>query len=116
MRFFWFVFFMGMVLFYFADQAAKIDTFTVAALINNLYHFLAGFIFVAWLFRSDIKNKFKAFFILLVGIFILDEIYDYFMSIKDFNFILHIYHLYLILWGAVSGLVLGKYSRNKQTL
>ena len=109
MRLFWFVFCVGWVLFYFADQAVKYESLSLEGLINNIYHFLAGFVFIAWMFRSDIKNKVKSFFILLVVILALDETYDYFRQVNDFSLIMVIYHLYLVFWGAACGFMLGRH-------
>ncbi len=117
MRLFWLTFCVGWVLFYFADQAVKYDSLTVEGLINNLYHFFAGFIFITWMFKSNIKNKFKSFIILLIVILVLDETYDYFRHVKDFGLIMLIYHLYLVFWGAASGLMISKHlTRTKNGL
>ena len=108
MRLFWLVFGTGLLVFYFVDKAVKVDSFTVETLLNNLYHFFAGFIFLTGMFYLNIQYKFRWFAILFLGILVLDEIYDLSRGIKDTSFITIFFNSYLLLWGGVSGLVFSK--------
>ena len=111
MRLFWFVFCSGWVFIYFVDHAIKVDSFAEETLINNLYHFFTGFIFLAGVNRLNLKHKFKFFMVLVIVILCLDEIYDYMRHVKDFTFLSLFYNLSLLLWGALSGLALSKRSK-----
>ncbi len=105
MRLFWFVFLSGGVFFYFIDQAFKMDLFSKETLLNNMYHFFAGFIYLAWTLRLNLKNKLKLFFLLAAVILFIDEMYDYLRHFRTFTFIELFYNLYLLLWGALCGYV-----------
>ena len=108
MRLFWFVLCTGLLIFYFVDKAVKVDSFTVETLLNNLYHFFAGFIFLAGMFYLKMQHKFRWFVILFLGILVLDEIYDLSRGIKDTSFITIFFNSYLLIWGGVSGLAFSK--------
>lgn len=112
MRLFWFVFCSGWAFIYFLDHAFKVDSFTEETLINNLYHFFTGFIFLAGAIRLNLKHKLKFFLVLVIVILFLDEIYDYVRYVKDFTFLTLFYNLSLLLWGALSGLALSKRSKD----
>ncbi len=112
MRLFFFVFCSGGAVFYFINHAFKVDSFADETLINNVYHFVAGFIFLAGAIRLNLKHKFKFFILLVIMILLLDEIFDYMRYVKDFSFLSLFYNLYLLLWGALSGLVLSKRLKN----
>ena len=106
MKLFWFVFITGFILFYFAIQAASVPFFSVEMLINNLYLFLAGFVFLVGVMKLKVKHKFRIVLMFVVGILVLDGIYAYYQYGVDRNYIVtHLYNLYLLIWGAVSGLV-----------
>ena len=108
MRLFWFVFCTGLIIFYFVDQAVEVDSFTKETIINNLYHFFAGFIFLAGMFYLKMQHKFRWFVILFIGILVFDEIYDLSRGIKDTSLITIFFNSYLLIWGGVSGLVFSK--------
>ncbi len=108
MRLFWFVFCTGLLMFYFVDKAVGVDSFTIETLLNNLYHFLAGFVFLAWMYYAKIQHKFRWFVILFIGILILDEAYDFSRGIKDTSLIMIFFNSYLLIWGGVSGLAFSK--------
>ncbi len=108
MRLFWFVFCTGLLIFYFVDKAVKVDSFTIETQLNNLYHFLAGFIFLTWMFHAKIQHKFRWFVIVFISILVLDEVYDFSRGIKDTSFITIFFNSYLLLWGGISGLVFSK--------
>ena len=57
MRLFWFVLCTGLFIYYFADRAVKLDSFTVEAIMNNFYHFFAGFITPMALYYLKIDQK-----------------------------------------------------------
>ena len=105
MRLFWFVFFSGGIFFYFLDQAFKVELFTTETVLNNMYHFFAGFIYLAWSLRLNLKNKLKYFILLAAVILFIDEMNDYLRHYRTFTFIELFYNLYLLLWGALCGYV-----------
>ena len=87
MRLFWFIFCTGLLIFYFVDKAVKVDSFTLEALLNNLYHFFAGFVFLTWMYYVKVQHKFRWSAILFIGILVLDEVYDFSRGIKDTSFL-----------------------------
>ena len=95
-------------MFYFVDQAVEVDSFTNETIINNLYHFFAGFIFLAGMFYLEMRHKLRWFVILFIVILVLDEIYDLSRGIKDTSLITIFFNSYLLIWGGVSGLVFSK--------
>ena len=108
MRLFWLVFCTGLFIYYFADMAVKLDSFTVEAIMNNFYHFFAGFISLMGLFYLKVENKFRWFIILFIGILFWDEIYDLLRGVKDTTLLTIFFNSYLIIWGGVCGLALCK--------
>ncbi len=108
MRLFWFVFCIGLFIYYFADKAIKLDSFTIEAVMNNFYHFFAGFIGVISVFYLKVEQKLRWFLILFIGVLLWDEIYDFLRGVKDATFLTFFFNSYLILWGGISGLVLSK--------
>jgi len=109
MKLFWFVLSIGLFLFYFSVQAADVPFFSVEMIFNNLYHFFAGFIFLVGVIKLKIKHKFRTVLMLVVGVLILDGIYDYSQHGLDKNYLMtYLYNLYLLFWGTVSGLAFDK--------
>jgi len=108
MRLFWFVLGTGLFIYYFADRAIKLDSFTVEAVMNNFYHFFAGFVMLAGLFYFNIEHKFRWFIALFIGVLLWDEIYDLLRGVNDTTFLTIFFNSYLIIWGSVSGLLLSK--------
>ena len=84
------------------------DSFTVEAIMNNLYHFVAGFVIPAGLYYLKIEHKFRWFVALFIGVLLWDEIYDLLRGVKDTTFLTIFFNSYLIIWGSVSGMVLSK--------
>ena len=108
MRLFWFVFCTGLFIYYFADMAVKLDSFTVEAIMNNFYHFFAGLVSLMGLFYYKIEHKFRWFVTLFIGILFWDEIYDLLRGVTDTTLVTIFFNSYLIIWGGVCGLVLCK--------
>ena len=109
MKLFWFVFIIGFILFYFAVQAVDVPFFSVEMLINDLYHFLAGFIFLVGVITLKVEHKFRTVLMLVAGVLVLDGLYGYFQHGIDRNYLItHLYNLYLLIWGVVCGLVFKK--------
>ena len=108
MRLFWFVLCTGLFIYYFADRAIKLDSFTVEAIMNNFYHFFAGLVTLTGLYYLKIDHKFRWFVTLFIGILLWDEIYDLLRGLNDTTFVTIFFNSYLIIWGSVSGLVLSR--------
>ena len=108
MRLFWLVFCTGLFIYYFADKAVKLDSFTVEAIMNNFYHFFAGAVSLMALFYFKIEHKFRWFVTLFIGILFWDEIYDLLRGVKDTTFVTLFFNSYLIIWGGTCGLALCK--------
>jgi hypothetical protein len=108
MRLFWFIFCTGLFIYYFADRAVKLDSFTVEAIMNNFYHYFAGFVILLGLFYLKIEHKFRWFVAFFIGVLLWDEIYDLLRGVKDTTLLTIFFNSYLIIWGSVSGLVLSK--------
>ncbi len=108
MRLFWFVICTGLLIYYFADKAVKLDSFTIEAILNNFYHFFAGFVFLAWMFHLDMQHKFRWVISLFIGILLLDEIYDLVRGVHDTTLLTIFFNSYLLIWGAFSGFVFSK--------
>ena len=106
MRLFWFVLCTGLFIYYFADRAVKLDSFTVEAIMNNFYHFFAGFITPMALYYLKIDQKFRWFVALFISILLWDEIYDLLRGVKDTTLLTIFFNSSLIIWGSISGLVL----------
>lgn len=108
MRLFWLVFCIGLFIYYFADHAVKLDSFTVEAIINNFYHFFAGLVSLAGLFYFKMERKFRWFVALFIGVLLWDEIYDLLRGVTDTTFVTIFFNSYLFIWGGVCGLTLFK--------
>ena len=109
MKLFWFVFFTGFIIFYFAVQAVGIPFLSVEMIFNDIYHFLAGFIFLIGVITLEVEHKFRTLLMFVAGVLVLDGIYGYYQNGIDRNYIVtHLYNLYLLFWGAVSGLMFKK--------
>ena len=108
MRLFWFAFCSGLFIYYFADMAIKLDSFTVEAIMNNFYHFFAGLVFLIGMYYLKIEHKLRWFAVLFVGVLLWDEIYDLLRGIKDTTLITIFFNSYLFIWGSICGLTLNK--------
>ncbi len=108
MRLFWLVFTTGALIFYFIDQAVDVDSFSKELIVNNLYHFLVGFLFIIGMLHFKYKFKFKILLPLIFTVLVLGEIYDFFIEITNFSILSLIYNIYVLFWGVVSGFAFSK--------
>jgi hypothetical protein len=108
MRLFWFVFITGGIFFYFIDQAVDVDSFSKELMVNNLYHFLVGFLFIIGMQHFKYKFKFKILLPLIFTVLVLGEIYDFFIEITNFSILSLLYNIYVLFWGVVSGFAYSK--------
>ncbi len=108
MRLFWFVFCSGLAIYYFADRAIKLDSFTAEAIMNNFYHFFAGWVFLMGMFYLKVEHKIRWFVALFIGVLLWDEIYDLLRGVKDTTLITILFNSYLFIWGGICGLTLNK--------
>lgn len=113
MRLFWIVFFAGLFLFYFVSKALKIEVDSFEMLWHLLYHFFSGFIVLAgWYFYKS-KRRFKIFLLIIFTILLVDELGDYFRGVEDMSSMMLAFNLYLLFWGAVSGIAFILYWRGR---
>lgn len=113
MKLFWTVFFAGLILFYFVANALKIKIDSLEMFLHMLYHFFAGAIILAgWYFYKS-KRRLKIFLLSIFAILFIDELGDYFRGVEDMTSMMLAFNLYMLFWGAVSGIVLIRYWRRR---
>jgi hypothetical protein len=113
MKVFWLVFFTGLVLLYFFVKGLKVEFFTLEIFLHTLYYFFSGFVILAgWCFYKAEKHL-KVFVILVLGIIFVDDLSDYVRGVNDITTEMLIYNLYLMLWGALSGVAFIAYWRRR---
>ncbi len=108
MRLFWFVFITGGIFFYFIDQAVDVDSFSKELMVNNLYHFLVGFLFIIGMLHFKYKFKFKILLPIIFAVLVLGEVYDFFIEITNFSILSLFYNIYVLSWGVISGFAFSK--------
>lgn len=116
MRLFWFIFCLGLVFLYFIDQAIDAKSLTPKMIINNLYHYLAGLIFLPKLIKSNIAHKIRYISLFLLSVLMIGVIFNYSMEVQDIRILSLLYNLYFVFWGTVSGLVFRMTKRNTNGL
>jgi hypothetical protein len=103
MKFFWLVFFAGLIPYYFFVAALKVELDSLEILAHTLYYFFSGFIVLAgWCFYKT-KKHLKILLILIFCIFFLDDLSDYVRGVDSITTEMLIYNLYVLLWGSLSG-------------
>ncbi len=108
MRLFWLAFCIGLFIYYFADHAVKLDSFTVEAIMNNFYHFFSALVSLVGLFYFKTESKFRWFAGLFIGVLLWDEIYDLLRGVTDTTLLSIFFNSYLFIWGGLCGLALSK--------
>ena len=81
---------------------------------HNLYHFFSGMIILGGLVHFNPKKKFKFYALIIIGILIFDEINDFTRGVSIAGFLMVFYNLYLIFWGALTGLTIVRYWKEKK--
>lgn len=117
MKLFWFIILFGLAVYYFIVQAFKLSIFNAEMLLHTLYHYATGFIILSGCFVLSSTKKTKSIVIgcLAVTILFIDEIYDYRRGIENFNLMLILYNLYVLFWGALSGVAFIRLWRLRHT-
>lgn len=114
MKLFWIVFFAGLILFYFVANALKVEIGSLEMFLHMLYHFFSGAIILAgWYFYKS-KRRFKIFLLIIFTILFVDELGDYFRGVENMSSMMLAFNLYLLFWGAVSGIAFIRYWRHRR--
>lgn len=105
MKLFWFTILFGLAVYYFVVQAFKLSVFNAEMLLHTLYHYATGFIVLSGCFLLSSTKKIKSIVIGSIAMLILfvDEIYDYRRGVESLNLMMILYNLYVLFWGALSG-------------
>lgn len=109
MKLFWFVFITGSVLFLLLIKAFKVDILSLEMLTHDLYHFLIGFVILAYFFLHMTFKTMKFLLALVLGLLVLDEIFDYARGVGNISFELLITNFYLVIWVEFSGFTYARY-------
>jgi hypothetical protein len=113
MKLFWFVFITGFVLLFFLINAFKIDVFSWEMVTHILYHFFIGFAIFFYFFSHMTLKSMKFLLILVLGLLILDEIFDYSRGVGKISLMILIANFYMVLWGGLSGFTYARCRRKK---
>lgn len=109
MKLFWSVLLTGFLLFFLLINLFKINVFTLEMLTHNLYHFFIGFVILVYFFFHMTLKIMKILLVLVLGLLILDEIFDYARGVGNISFEILIMNFYLVLWGGLSGFTYARF-------
>ncbi|MBK8815042.1 MAG: hypothetical protein IPN42_05835 [Methylococcaceae bacterium] len=93
----------GLILLYFVIAALKIDLFNWEMLIHSGIRFFTGFIILGIGYFYEHKIQLKISIYLVLGLFLADDVLDYFRNTTRFSIELILYGIYMLLWGASVG-------------
>ena len=114
MKLFWLALLVGLILLVVVDAAFKIDSMNLEMLLHNLYHFFTGCVmFSLWVWYKH-KKKVTFFIYILLMLLLLDETFDYFRGVEDMSLQMFLHNLYLVFWGAITGLLFVRYFKQKK--
>jgi hypothetical protein len=116
MKLFFLTFIGGLLLLALVDTALKIDSASREMLLHNLYHFFSGcLIFGLWVWLRR-KRGIKFFVFLLLALLLLDEVMDIMRNVDQVTVAMLLHNLYLVFWGALTGLSLSRCVKNCRRL
>lgn len=95
----------GLIPIYLMGAAFKIDVLSMELLTHSAIRFFTGFVIIGIVFFYEHKIKFKSLVFLVLGMFLADDIADYFRNVDSFNFEIFLYSMYVLLWGSLVGYV-----------
>lgn len=106
----------GLVLLYFVDMALKIHLFNWEMFIHSVIRFFISFIVIGVGVFYDHLIRLKHAVFIVLALFLLDDILDYFRHVDSFHFEVMLHGLYMLAWGSVTGYVFIKNIKHRDTL
>jgi hypothetical protein len=94
---------MGFILLYFVNAALKFDLLNLEMIIHSAIRFFTGFIILGIGYFYEHKIQLKISIYLVLGLFLADDILDYFRNTTTFSIELILYGIYMLLWGSLVG-------------
>lgn len=100
----------GLILLYLVDIALRVNSLNLEMLIHNLVRFFAGFVILGIWIWDEHKIRLKISLYIILAFLISDDIFDYFRGIDNISVPMFLHDLYIVLWGAISGMFFVKMS------
>ena len=106
MRYVTLVIIAGVIALYFLDSALKIALFSEEMLMHSAIRFFIGLFLIGIGVFFSHKIKLKNALYLVVALFLLDDILDYYRDVESFRFEVMIHGVFMLVWGSAIGYVL----------
>lgn len=106
---------MGFILLYFVVEALKIDLFNLEMLIHSSIRFFTGFIILGIGYFYEHKIQLKISIYLVLGLFLADDLLDYYRDTTRFSVELILYGIYMMLWGSLVGYLFIRLIKSKNS-
>lgn len=105
----------GFILLYFVNAALKFDLFNWEMLIHSAIRFFTGFIILGIGYFYEHKIQFKISIYLVLGLFLADDLLDYFRNTTTFSIELILYGIYMLIWGSLVGFLFIRFIKSKNS-
>ena len=105
----------GLFLLYFVVAALKIDLFNWEMLIHSGIRFFTGFIILGIGYFYEHKIQLKISIYLVLGLFLADDLLDYFRNTTKFSLEIILYGIYMLLWGSTVGYLFIRFIKSKNS-
>jgi hypothetical protein len=94
----------GLILLYFVDIALRVHNLNLEMLTHNLVRFFAGFVILGIWVWDEHKIGLKVSLYIILAFLISDDIFDYIRGVDNISVPMFLHDLYIVFWGAISGL------------